>query len=192
MHKWSKIIIYLTQLTTRSTGVVSSWSFGWSAVNLACVTSMCSVQCFPGGHSLHLAFGSYFYPHPFPLYSSTDKSVWQVSGSIGVGAHGWRASFLQVINNQPLKMVQKYQHTPRHLVHFRSWRTNAIDSFCTMSINWISMKSMSYSLPHSKFAHLQQALYKQETLLCKVWFIPITTRQINWRSFNSQLQSTVS
>ena len=74
MHKWSKIVIYLTQLATRSTGVVSSWSFGWSPVNLACVTSMCSVQSFPGGHSLHLAFGSSFYPHPFPLYSSTDKS----------------------------------------------------------------------------------------------------------------------
>ena len=73
-HKWSKMIIYLTQLTTRSTSVASSWSFGWSAVNLACVTSMCTVQRFPGGHSLRLGFGSSFYPHPFPLYSSTDKS----------------------------------------------------------------------------------------------------------------------
>ena len=74
MRKWSKIIIYLTQLTTRSMGVVSSWSFGSSEVSLACITSMCSVQRFPGGQSLHLAFGSSFYPHPFPLYSSTEKS----------------------------------------------------------------------------------------------------------------------
>lgn len=47
--------------------------------------------------------------------------------------------------------------TPWHLPHFRSWRTNAIDCFCTMSINWLSMKSMSYSLLHSKLAHLQHA-----------------------------------
>ena len=60
-------------------------------VSLACITSMCSVQCFPGGHSLRLAFGSFFYPHPSPLYSSTDKSLWQVPGSIGMGAQGWRA-----------------------------------------------------------------------------------------------------
>ena len=53
--------IYLTQLTTRSGGVVSGQSFGSSTVSLACITSMCSVQCFPGGHSLRLAFGSFFY-----------------------------------------------------------------------------------------------------------------------------------
>ena len=78
-------------------GVVSSWSFGWSEVNLACITFMCSVQRFPGGHSLHLAFGSSFYPHPFPLYSSTDKSgdkclvslVWGLmAGGRGFASHG--------------------------------------------------------------------------------------------------------
>ena len=31
-----------------------------------CLTSMCSVQRFPGGHSLHLAFWSFFYPHTIP------------------------------------------------------------------------------------------------------------------------------
>ena len=55
---------YLTQLTTRSASVVSGQSFGSSAVSLACITSMCSVQCFCVGHSLRLAFGSFFYPHP--------------------------------------------------------------------------------------------------------------------------------
>ena len=44
-----------------SKGLVSSQSFGSSAVSLACITSMCSVQRFPGGHCLHLAFGSFFY-----------------------------------------------------------------------------------------------------------------------------------
>ena len=46
--------------------MVSGRSFGSSAVSLACVTSMFSVQCFRGGHSLRLAFGSFFYPHPSP------------------------------------------------------------------------------------------------------------------------------
>ena len=41
--------------------MVSGRSFGSSAVSLACITSMCSVQCFRGGHSLRLAFGSFFY-----------------------------------------------------------------------------------------------------------------------------------
>ena len=41
--------------------MVSGQSFGSSAVNLACITSMCLVQRFPGGHSLRLAFGSFFY-----------------------------------------------------------------------------------------------------------------------------------
>ena len=52
---------YLIQLTTRNAGVVSGQSFGSSVVSLACITSMCSVQCFPGGHSLRSAFGSFFY-----------------------------------------------------------------------------------------------------------------------------------
>ena len=41
--------------------MVSGRSFGSSAVSLACITSMCSVQCFRGGNSLRLAFGSFFY-----------------------------------------------------------------------------------------------------------------------------------
>ena len=41
--------------------MVSGQSFGSSAVSLACIVSMCSVQCFRGGHSLRLAFRSFFY-----------------------------------------------------------------------------------------------------------------------------------
>ena len=41
--------------------MVSGQSFGSSAVSHACITSMCSVQRFPGSHSLRLAFGSFFY-----------------------------------------------------------------------------------------------------------------------------------
>ena len=53
-----------------SEGVVSSQSFGLSVVSLASITSMCSVQRFPGGHSLRLALGS-------------------------LEAHGWRARVCQ-------------------------------------------------------------------------------------------------
>ena len=86
---------YLTQLTTRSAGVVSGQSFGSSVVSLPCITSMCSVECFPGGHSLCLALDHSFTPIPPPFYSSTVESVSQVPGSIGVGAHGWRVRVCQ-------------------------------------------------------------------------------------------------
>ena len=56
--------------------MVSGQSFGSSAVSLACITSMCPVQRFPGDHSLRLPFGSFFYPHP-ALYSSTDWFHWR-------------------------------------------------------------------------------------------------------------------
>ena len=51
--------------------MVSGQSFGSSAVSLACITSMCSVQCFRGGHSLRLAFGSLHYPYLGVELSST-------------------------------------------------------------------------------------------------------------------------
>ena len=74
--------------------------------------------------------------------------------------------------------------TPWHLTHLRSWRTNAIDCFCTMSINWLSMKSMLYSLPHSRFAHLQHALQKVKKEKNKwhfwdnnvIWIVPHHTK----------------
>ena len=49
--------------------MVSGQSFGSSAVSLSCITSMFSVQRFPGGHSLHLAFGSFFHFHPPPPHA---------------------------------------------------------------------------------------------------------------------------
>ena len=39
----------------------------WLKCSWPCfITSMYLVQRFPGGHSLCLAFGSFFYPHPSP------------------------------------------------------------------------------------------------------------------------------
>ena len=56
--------------TVNNEGMVSGQSFGSSVISLACITSMCSVQHFPGGHSLCLAFGSFLYPHPPPFIFS--------------------------------------------------------------------------------------------------------------------------
>ena len=77
--------------------MASGQSFGSSAVSLACIVSMCSVQCFRGGHSLRLAFGSFFYPHPSPLNSSTVNQcdgclvplAWGLmAGGRGFASHG--------------------------------------------------------------------------------------------------------
>ena len=57
----------------RSAGVVSGQSFGSSVVSLACISSMCSVQCFPGGHSLRLAFGSFFYRRILAVFCCSFK-----------------------------------------------------------------------------------------------------------------------
>ena len=51
--------------------MVSGQWFGSSTVSLACIISMCSVQRFPGSHSLRLAFGSFCSPILPTLYSST-------------------------------------------------------------------------------------------------------------------------
>ena len=102
--------------------MVSGQSFGSSAVSLACITSMCSVQCFRGGHSLRLAFGSFFYPHPSPpLNSSTVKSVWRVPGSIGVGAHGWRARVCQPWGRNCLGLAVPKVEAPGHSGHPPLW-----------------------------------------------------------------------
>ena len=77
--------------------MVSGQSFGSSAVSLACITSICPVQRFSGGHSLRLAFGSFFYPIPPPLYSTTDDQcdgclvplAWGLmAGGRGFASHG--------------------------------------------------------------------------------------------------------
>ena len=70
--------------------MVSGQSFGSSAVSLACITSMCSVQCFRGGHSLRLAFGSFFYPHPsppliLPLINQCDRCLVPLTWGVMAG-----------------------------------------------------------------------------------------------------------
>ena len=80
----------------------------WLKCSWPCfITSMYLVQRFPGGHSLCLAFGSFFYPHPppppfiFPVELGTDLSVRQVPSwhggswrSLGrIKCNGWLSLF---------------------------------------------------------------------------------------------------
>ena len=75
--------------------MVSGQSFGSSAVSLACITSVCSVQCFHGGLSLRLAFGSFFYPHPspppliLPLLNQCDRCLVPSAWGLMAGGHGF-------------------------------------------------------------------------------------------------------
>jgi len=74
--------------------VVSGQSFGLSAVSLACITSMCPLQRFPGGHSLRLAFGSFFYQHPappfiLPLTNQCDRCLVPLAWGLMAGGRGF-------------------------------------------------------------------------------------------------------
>ena len=74
--------------------MASGQSFGSSAVSLACIVSMCSVQCFRGGHSLRLACGSFFYPHPsphliLPLFNQCDGCLVPLAWGLMAGGRGF-------------------------------------------------------------------------------------------------------
>ena len=55
--------------------MVSGQSFGSSTCN----SSMCLVQCFPGGHSLCLAFGSFFYRRILAVFCCSFKPFFFLS-----------------------------------------------------------------------------------------------------------------
>ena len=85
--KWN-----LTQLTTRSAGV-DQWSARWVKRGQPCLHHLHVLSItFPDGHSLRLAFGSFFYPHPTHWINQCDRCL---SRSVGVGAHSWRARVYQ-------------------------------------------------------------------------------------------------
>ena len=91
--KWS-----LTHLTKRSAlsccrSAVSIVAQARSA--LLASYSMCLVQRFRATIPFVKPLDHFICPHPSPFIFSTDKSVWQVPGSIGVGAHGWKARVYQ-------------------------------------------------------------------------------------------------
>ena len=79
--------------------VVSQQSVRWLKHGQPCLHHLHVLStAFPGGHSLRLALGSFFYPTSLPappLFFSIDKLVWQVPGCIGMGAHGWRVQVYQ-------------------------------------------------------------------------------------------------
>ena len=57
-------------------------------------------------------------PPSLPLYSSSVKSVWQVPGSIGMGAHGWRAWVCQPWGrNSVWGLAVPKVEAPGHLGH---------------------------------------------------------------------------
>ena len=70
--------------------MVSSQSFGSSAVYLACITSICSVQHFPGSHCLRLSFGSFFFPIPppfiLPLINQCDRCLVPLAWELMAGS----------------------------------------------------------------------------------------------------------
>ena len=105
--------IYLTQLTTRS------------VVSLACITSLCLVQCFPGGHSLHLSFGSFFYPHPsrfsLPLLNQCDRCPVPLAWGLMAGGRGFASRGAVTLSRgwlcqrwKPLDIRGTHLHQARH------------------------------------------------------------------------------
>ena len=84
--KWNS-----TQLTKRSviSLLVSRQCDGVSSVSVTCISYMCLVQCFNGGHLLCSEIGLYFFPHLpcyFPLTYQCER--WQ-------GADGCKAWIYQ-------------------------------------------------------------------------------------------------
>ena len=98
--------------------MVSGQSFGSSLVSLACITSMCSVQCFPGSHSLRSAFGSFFYPHPsppfiLPLLNQCDGCLVPLAWGLMAGGRGFATMGVQLCLGAGCAKVEAPEH-PRH------------------------------------------------------------------------------
>ena len=89
--KWS-----LAELTTRSASV-GQRSVRWLKRGQPCLHHLHLLGiAFPSGHSLFLVFVFILLPPLLtPFIFSTDKSVWQVPGSVGVVVHGNRARVYQ-------------------------------------------------------------------------------------------------
>ena len=107
----------------RSTGVVSSHWFSSSVVSLACITSVRSIHCFPGGHSLHLAFGSFFYNHPlsrplyFPLINQYDRCLVPLVRGLMAGGHRFASHRGTALSRGWLCQKGKFLDTPGTHLH---------------------------------------------------------------------------
>ena len=72
--------------------MVSGQSFGSSAVSLACITSLCSVQFFRGGHSFSLwiiLLPPSLPPLILPLSNQCDGCLVPLAWGIMAGGHGF-------------------------------------------------------------------------------------------------------
>ena len=126
--------------------MVSGQSFGSSAVSLACIVSMCSVQCFRGGHSLHLAFRSFFYLHPshpliLPLLNQCDGCVVLLAWGLMAGGRGFDSHGGVTLSRswlcqrwKPLDIPGTHLHSATQLLigvfRIKIYRLYMILSFC--------------------------------------------------------------
>ena len=100
--------------------MVSSHWFSSSMVSLACITSICSIHCFPGGHSLHLAFGSFFYKHPlprplyFPLINQCDRCLVPLVRGLMAGGHRFASHGGTTLSRGPAVPKREVPRHPRH------------------------------------------------------------------------------
>ena len=94
-------------------------------VSLACITSMCSVQCFPGGHSFHLSFGSFFHPHPscfiLPLLNQCDWCLVLLAWGLMAGERGFASHGVITLSRgwpcqrwEPLDILGTHLHQATH------------------------------------------------------------------------------
>ena len=126
--------------------MVIGQSFGSSAVSHACIVSMCSVQCFRGGHSLRLAFGSFFYPHPstpliLPLLNQCDGCLVPLAWGLMAGGRGFDSHGGVTLSRgwlcqrwKPLDIPGTHLHSATQLLigvfRIKIYRLYMILSFC--------------------------------------------------------------
>ena len=75
-------------------------SFGSSAISLVCISSMCSVQCFPGGYCLRLAFLSFFYRRILAVFAVRSNRFFLSSLSSGYAWFFVQSLFLRNLGRQ--------------------------------------------------------------------------------------------
>ena len=99
--------------------MVSGQSFDSSAVSLACITSMCSVQRFPGGHSLFslwiiLLPSSLPSPLIFPLINQCDRCLAPLAWGLMAGGHGFAShGVITLFRGLAVRKVEAPEH-PGH------------------------------------------------------------------------------
>ena len=118
-------------------------------VGLACITSMCLVQCFPGGHYLHLSFGSFFYPHPsrfiLPLLNQCDRCLVPLAWGLLAGGRGFASHGAVTLSGgwlcqrwKPLDIPGTHLHQVTHLLMPNMTTNHAITYTYTLSVSCLN------------------------------------------------------